>query len=81
MFSLLSKITHLDEIVKSSKIAFLMVAKLPGFLVGNGNAFGDRYGFGKVNHPHTCLIFVKNDQDTASNHLLREERSMAVTAC
>lgn len=60
---------HLDEIVDASEVALLVVAKVPGLAVGDADPLRHGHGLGKVNHPHTSLLIVVNDQYTASNYL------------
>lgn len=52
-----------DEIVQPREVAILPVPFLPGDVVLQGLAFGQRRGFPKVNHPHLGLFFLVVDEE------------------
>lgn len=63
-----------DEVVQAREVAVLPVPFLPGDVVLQGLALGQRCGFPKVDHPHLGLfLLVMDEEERAADDLVALE--------
>lgn len=77
---MLNVIQNGDEVVKSEKVAILVIALFPWASMGDGHVFGQGHRFRKVNHPDARLVALVDDEQAATDDLmpLKEGRVLEI---